>query len=119
MPKVFAAAAVKADATVSETNRPIAEARPDQRDHFLDDFLARPGRGRRALRRAAIRFLRLLTSPPLRPFSRFARCLAALRTRPPSRPSATACGFLRRFFISPLHTKTLLAHVVQPTLRAI
>ena len=30
------------------------------------------GRGRRALRRAAMAFLRLLTKPPLRPFPRFA-----------------------------------------------
>jgi hypothetical protein len=34
-------------------------------------------------------FLRLLTKPPLRPFSRFARCLASLRTSPPNLPSAT------------------------------
>jgi len=34
------------------------------------------------LRRAAIFFLRLLTTPPLRPFSRFASRLASLRTSP-------------------------------------
>jgi hypothetical protein len=34
--------------------------------------------------------------------------LASLRTRPPKRPSATACGFLRLgfFFMTPLHLIT-------------
>jgi hypothetical protein len=34
--------------------------------------------------------LRLLTRPPLRPFSRLARCLASLRTNPPSLPRGQA-----------------------------
>jgi hypothetical protein len=42
------------------------------------------------LRSEAILFLRLFTRPPLRPFSRLARLLAALRTKPPNRPRATA-----------------------------
>jgi hypothetical protein len=57
--------------------------------------------------RTAMVFLRLLTNPPLRPFSLLARFLASLRTRPPRRPSATACGFLDRFFFTaPLHFTT-------------
>ena len=88
----------------------------DRSDHDFDDFLLRPGRGRRALRRAAILFLRLLTKPPLRPFSRLARCLASLRTEPPSRPSATACGFFRRFLITPPHLHTS-SHQVKETWR--
>src|SRR5262245_49594681 len=68
-------------------------------------FLRRPGLGRRALRLTAIVFFGLLTSPPLRPFSLLARFLASLRTAPPNRPSATACGFFRyRFFTGGLHT---------------
>ena len=51
-----------------------------------------------------MRFLRLLTRPPLRPFMRLARRLASLRTRPPSLPSATAWGFLRFRFITALHS---------------
>ncbi len=94
------------DSSIAERDRLRPEARADRCNHDFDDFLLRPGRGRRALRRAAIRFLRLLTRPPLRPFSRLARCLASLRTNPPSRPSATACGFFRRFFITPLHLST-------------
>jgi hypothetical protein len=91
------------ESSIAERDRLRPEARADRCNHDFDDFLLRPGRGRRALRRAAICFLRLLTRPPLRPFSRLARCLASLRTNPPSRPSATACGFFRRFFITPLH----------------
>jgi len=72
----------------------------------LGRLLRRPGRGRRALRRTARVFLRLLTKPPVRPFSWLARCLAVLRTSPPNRPSATACGFFLRlglFFMTALH----------------
>ena len=95
-----------ADSGVAKRDRPRSEPGADRRDQDFDDFLPRPGRGRRALRRAAIRFLRLFTRPPLRPFARLARRLASLRTNPPSRPSATACGFFRRFFIAPLHSRT-------------
>ncbi len=82
----------------------------DRGDHGAHVLLRRPGRGRRALPLAAIAFLRLLTRSPLRPFSLLARFLAALRTRRPSRPSATACGFLcvRFFFIDALHPDTSL-----------
>jgi hypothetical protein len=80
----------KPDAAVSPTNGTIAEPRADRRDYGFDEFFRRPGRGRRALSRAAIFFLRLLTKPPLRPFSRLARCLASLRTSPPNLPRATA-----------------------------
>src|SRR6516162_10798956 len=77
----------------------------DRRDCRVHPFLRRPGLGRRALRLTAIVFLRLLTSPPLRPFCLLARFLAALRTKPPNRPSATACGFFRcPFFTGGLHT---------------
>src|SRR5712691_1962004 len=63
----------------------------------------------RALHRQASVFWRLLANPPFRPFSRFASCLASLRTRPPNLPSATACGFLPAdFFIAPLHFQQLL-----------
>src|SRR5215831_16410703 len=94
----------EADAAVAQADNSVAEASADRRNHDFDDFL-RPGRGRRALRRAAILFLRLLTRPPLRPFSRLARRLASLRTRPPSLPSATACGFFHlRLFTGALHT---------------
>lgn len=87
-----------------ESDRRISEAGANRRDRRVQVFLRRPGRGRRALRRAASVFLRLLASPPLRPFSRLARFLAALRTRPPNLPSATACGFLRlRFLTGRLH----------------
>jgi hypothetical protein len=99
-----AAASGKTDAALAQTNRNSAKAGADRSNHAFDDFL-RPGRGRRALRRAASLFLRLLTRPPLRPFARLARCLASLRTDPPSRPSATACGFFRRrFFTDAFHT---------------
>src|ERR1700722_5306882 len=95
------------DAAVSSTNCRITEPRTDRRDYDFDEFFRRPGRGRRALRRAAIFFFRLLTKPPLRPFSVLARCLASLRTKPPNRPSATACGFFPFcFFIHPLHHST-------------
>src|ERR1700722_4636611 len=70
------------DAAVSSTNCRITEPRTDRRDYDFDEFFRRPGRGRRALRRAAIFFFRLLTKPPLRPFSRVASCLASLRTSP-------------------------------------
>src|SRR5262249_44751381 len=100
-----------ADSAIAETDGACSEARPDRgygRAHFLVacEIFRRPGLGRRALRRAAKVFLRLLTSPPLRPFSRLARFLASLRTRPPRRPSATACGFFCRFFTGGLHWLT-------------
>jgi hypothetical protein len=96
------------NSTVTEADSQVAEARANHRDHHVQIFLRRPGRGRRALRLTARVFLRLLTRPPLRPFSLLARFLAALRTKPPRRPSATACGFLRLgfFFITPLHSTT-------------
>src|SRR5271169_164427 len=78
---------------VAPANGPLAEPGADCGDYGGDDFFRRPGRGRRALRRTAMVFLRLLTRPPLRPFSLLARFLASLRTSPPRRPSATACGF--------------------------
>ena len=75
---------------VAQTNGPVAEPGADGSDYDFDEFFRRPGRGRRALRRAAISFLRLLTRPPLRPFSRLARRLTSLRTSPPNLPKATA-----------------------------
>jgi hypothetical protein len=75
---------------VAQANGAIAESGADCGDYGFDDFFWRPGRGRRALRRTAIVFLRLLTTPPLRPFSRLATRLASLRTSPPNLPRATA-----------------------------
>src|SRR4051812_41000620 len=61
------------DAAIAKTDRPRSEARPYRghsrvhcempRPVFLP-FVRRPGLGRRALRRTARVFLRLLTSPP-------------------------------------------------------
>src|SRR5271163_1614998 len=101
------------DAAIAPSNRQLPIPRTDEFNQEIDGFLRRPGRGRRALRRTAIVFLRLLTSPPLRPFSLFARFLASLRTRPPKRPSATAWGFLRSvfFFMTPLHLATSNCHL--------
>jgi hypothetical protein len=85
---------------------PIAKWPKGPRNRAIADRhrLRRPRRGRRALRRQASVFRWLLADPLLRPFSRFARCLASLRTRPPNLPSATVWGFLRTdFFIAPLH----------------
>ncbi len=99
-----------ADAAIAPSNRQLSISGTDELDQEIDGFLRRPGRGRRALRRAAAVFLRLLTKPPLRPFSRLARCWASLRTSPPSLASATACGFFPfRFFIHPLHQLHLRA----------
>ena len=104
MLRAYAAAPGEADAAVAQANGAFAEASADRGNYAFDDLL-RPGRGRRALRRAASCFLRLLTRPPLRPLARLARRLASLRTNPPSLPSATACGFFRpRFFIDMLPT---------------
>jgi hypothetical protein len=96
------------DSTVTKADSQVSEAGANHRDHRVQTFFRRPGRGRRALRLAASVFLRLLTRPPLRPFCLFARFLASLRTKPPKRPSATACGFLRPgfFFMTPLHSDT-------------
>jgi hypothetical protein len=80
----------EADAIVAEADRHRPEAIADRSDYDVDGGLLRPGRGCRAFKRAAIVFRRLLTRPPLRPFSRLARRLASLRARPPSRPRATA-----------------------------
>src|SRR5713101_4632003 len=98
-----ASIAAVTDAGLAQSDGEVAEAPPDQGDCGLD-VLRRPRRGKRALRRQASVFRRLLANPPLRPFSWLASCLASLRTKPPNLPSATACGFLRTdFFITPLH----------------
>src|SRR5713101_8604728 len=98
-----ASIAAVADAGLTQSDREVAEAPPNQGDCGLD-VLRRPRRGRRALRRQASVFRRLLANPPLRPFPWLASCLAALRTKPPNLPSATAWGFLcTDFFIAPLH----------------
>jgi hypothetical protein len=70
------------NAAIAPPYRPLAVARADQHHHPIHELFRRPGRGRRALRRAAMAFLRLLTKPPLRPFSRLACRLASLRTSP-------------------------------------
>src|ERR1700722_993045 len=91
------------DAGLTQSDGEVTEPPPSQGDSRLD-VLRRPRRGRRALRRQASVFRRLLANPPLRPFSWLASCLASLRTKPPNLPSATAWGFLRTgFFIAPLH----------------
>jgi hypothetical protein len=92
----------KADTAVSPTDGTLAESCADSHDYDFDKFFRRPGRGRRALRRAAIFFLGLLTKPPLRPFSWLTNCLALLRTSPPNLPSATACGFFPFLLFLPL-----------------
>src|ERR1700730_12690302 len=92
------------DSTVTEPDSQVSEAGANPRDHRVQTFFRRPGRGRRALRLAASVFLRLWTRPPFRPFCLFARFLASLRTKPPNRPRATACGFLPLcFFSNALH----------------
>jgi hypothetical protein len=77
------------DSTVTAPNGVSTEACANSLYQQIQS-LRRPGRGRRALRLAAKVFLRLLTRPPMRPFSLLASFLASLRTNPPSRPSATA-----------------------------
>src|SRR5271170_7179360 len=95
------------DSTVTAPNGVIAEAGANNLYQQIQP-LRRPGRGRRALRLAAKVFLRLLTRPPLRPFSLLASFLALLRTKPPNRPSATACGFFCFCFLTiPLHSSHL------------
>jgi hypothetical protein len=99
------------DAEIAKTDSAFSEACADRGYRRAHPLLRRPGLGRRALRLAAIVFLRLLTRPPLRPFCMLARFLASLRTRPPNRPSATACGFFRcRFFTGGLHTSASSRH---------
>src|SRR5713101_6760270 len=98
-----ASIAAVTDAGLAQSDGEVAEPAPNQGDCGLD-ILRRPRRGRRALRRQASVFRRLLANPPLRPFSWLASCLAPLRTKPPNLPSATAWGLLRTdFFIAPLH----------------
>src|SRR5271169_4209778 len=70
------------DATIAPSNRQLPIPRTDEFNQEIDGFLRRPGRGGRALRRAAAVFLRLLTKPPLRPFSLLARFLASLQLDP-------------------------------------
>ena len=79
----------KTDAAGATTNGIIAESCADRGDYDFDEFFRQPGRGHRALSRAAI-FLWLLTKPRLRPICLLARCLASLRTSPPNLPRATA-----------------------------
>ena len=79
-----------ADTAIAPSNRRLSITGTDDLDQEIDGFLRRPGRGRREFRRAAAVFMRLLTKPPLRPFSLLARFLASLRTSPPNLPSATA-----------------------------
>src|SRR5438132_10679900 len=89
----------------------FSEACTDRGYRRAHPLLRRPGLGRSALRLAAIVFLRLLTRPPLRPFSLLARFFASLRTKPPNRPSATACGFFPcRFFTGGLHPSASSRH---------
>src|SRR6266849_5059369 len=104
MPDVCRPAATVTEAGLTQSDGEVAKPPTDQGhcDHY---GLARRRRGRRALRRQASVFRRLLASPPLRPFSWLASCLASLWTAPPNLPSATACGFLRTdFLITPLHS---------------
>jgi hypothetical protein len=62
------------DSAITQTDRTICETRANQgkrRAHLFFPLI--PARGRLALRREAILFLRLLTGSPLWPFSRLAR----------------------------------------------
>src|SRR5216683_3219226 len=103
MPDVCRPAATITEAGLTQSDGEVAKPPADQ-GHCDRYCLARRRRGRRALRRQASVFRRLLASPPLRPFFWLASCLASLRTAPPNLPSATACGFLRTdFLITPLH----------------
>src|SRR5713226_4954221 len=103
MPDVCRPAATVTEAGLTQSDGEVAKPPTDQ-GHCDRYRLARRRRGRRALRRQASVFRRLLANPPLRPFSWLASCLASLRTAPPNLPSATACGFLRTdFLITPLH----------------
>jgi hypothetical protein len=67
--------------------------------------LVQGGIGRARLTVHLVPLTRRVTRPPLRPFSRLARRLASLRTKPPSLPSGTAWEFLRfLFFMTALHS---------------
>jgi hypothetical protein len=70
-------ASKKMNAVVASTNGTFTKSRTYNFDQEIQS-LRRPGLGRRALRLAAKVFLRLLTNPPLRPFSLLARFLASL-----------------------------------------
>ena len=103
MPDVSRPTATVTEAGLTQSDGEVAKPPTDQ-GHCDRYCVARRRRGRRALRRQASVFRRLLASPPLRPFSWLASCLALLRTAPPNLPSATACGFLAlNLFIAPLH----------------
>jgi hypothetical protein len=71
-----------ADSAITAADSPISEAGANRGDRRAHPFFRCPGRGRRALRREAILFLRLFTRSPLRPFSRLARRLASLQHPP-------------------------------------
>jgi hypothetical protein len=102
MPDVGRPAVTVTEAGLTQSDGEVAEPPTDQ--GHCDRYRLARRRARRALRRQASVFRRLLANPPLRPFSWLESCLASLRTAPPNLPSATACGFLRTdFLITPLH----------------
>jgi hypothetical protein len=102
MPDVGRPAVTVTEVGLTQSDGEVAKPPTDQ-GHCDRYRLARRRRGRRALRRQARVFRRLLANPPLRPFSWLASCLPSLRTAPPNLPSATACGFLRTDFLITPH----------------